>query len=264
MILAIDIGNSTITAGLVCGNTVQARANLSSDIRKPAAFAAFFSTFITGSDRNEREIEAAAVSCVVPTLLDPVTLCLRKLLGKESFIIQPGIKVGMQIHYDPPGSLGSDRLVNAFATRILYGYPAICIDFGTATTFGVLNREGDFGGGAILPGLKGFSRVLPETTSLLPETAFEKPPGIIAGSTIHNIQSGLYYGYISMIEGLVGRIRQELSGRPTVIATGGNAEMIKDTTPVIDLYDSNLILLGLEQLYRYNQDPLSEIIWPSL
>jgi type III pantothenate kinase len=263
MILAVDIGNTTITAGLVSGRTVRARLCLSSSIRKPDALAAFFSTCIAGSDLASGEIETAVVSCVVPPLLHPVTSSLQTLLGKSSFLIQPGIKVGMQIHYKPPGSLGSDRVVNAFATKVLYGCPAICIDFGTATTFGVLNRKGDFVGGAILPGLHGFSRVLPVTTSLLPETAFKKPSGIIGRSTVHNIQSGLYYGYVSMIEGMIGRIRQVLSGNPTVIATGGNAGMISNALPEIDVFNSNLTLLGLEQLYQYNQNTHSENIWPT-
>lgn len=157
MILVVDIGNSTIAAGLVLDGSIRAQMRLMTEKLSVSAFKSIFHDFLQTSEIPFEDIETTVISCVVPPILKPVSTSLNQLIGKTEFIVQPGIKVGMQIHYQPPGSLGPDRVVNAFATKIFYGYPAICIDFGTATTFCVLDQKGDFTGGAILPGIKAFS-----------------------------------------------------------------------------------------------------------
>ncbi len=261
MILVVDIGNSTIAAGLVLDGSIRAQMRLMTEKLSVSAFKSIFHDFLQTSEIPLEDIETTVISCVVPPILKPVSTSLNQLIGKTEFIVQPGIKVGMQIHYQPPGSLGPDRVVNAFATKIFYGYPAICIDFGTATTFCVLDQKGDFTGGAILPGIKAFSTVLSKTTSLLPDVSFAKPPTVIAQSTIHNIQSGLFFGYISLLEGLIDKIQVEMRCKAIVVATGGQAGLIKDETNAIDYYDNTLTLLGLAHLYRYNRKADSEFIW---
>lgn len=264
MIFGIDIGNSTVAMGLIFDETVQAQSRFATKRRTVSEFKSLFSDFLRTSKTPLDAIETTVISCVVPSMLDPISISLEQLFGKVGFIIKPGIKIGMQIHYSPPYSLGSDRVVNAFATKALYGYPAICIDFGTATTFCVIDPKGDFIGGAILPGLKAFSMILSKTTSLLPDAPFAKPPEVIAQSTIHNIQSGLFYGYISSIEGLIDKMQKSLKSKAVVIATGGQADKIKNETYTIDYYDENLTLLGLKLLYRYNQKSSSDSIWPGI
>jgi type III pantothenate kinase len=261
MIFAVDIGNSSISFALIANQIVINKSSVSSSNLTSDTLYDVFSKFIELSNTGVCSIQRAVVSCVVPELFDPVSDILENIFSTPCFVIKPGIRVGMTILYEPPESLGSDRVVNAYATRVKYGFPSICIDFGTATSFCVLNSNGDFQGGAIVPGLKSFSRILSQTTAQLPQTSFDAPPDVIAKSTESNIQSGLVYGYISLVEGLLKRMKNELKSECPVIATGGAHRLIINKTDSISIFDENLTLAGLELLYKTNRENHNNLIW---
>jgi type III pantothenate kinase len=159
----------------------------------------------------------------------------------------------MRILYDNPLEVGADRIVNAVAAKELYGTPLIIIDFGTATTFDVVSKEGDYLGGAIAPGVVVASQALVERAAKLPNIELIVPPRAIGKNTIASMQSGIMYGYVSLVDGMVGRLQQELAGEARVIATGGLAPVIAGQTPVIEAVDQNLTLEGLRLLYNLNR-----------
>jgi len=167
--------------------------------------------------------------------------------------VEPGTKTGMRILYDNPQEVGADRIVNAVAAKALYGTPLIVIDFGTATTFDVISKEGDYLGGAIAPGVTVAAEALVQRTAKLPRVELVVPNRAIGTNTISSMQSGIMYGYVGLVEGMVARLRDELGGEARVIATGGLAEHIACQTAVIEDVDQNLTLEGLKLLYKLNR-----------
>ena len=261
MILAVDIGNSTVSFALTANKRILFKSSILSSCWEPGLFRKALDKFIVQSKVPVDSIENAVISCVVPNLLNPVLNAVKTLLSRPAFVVQPGIRIGMRIMYQPVASIGSDRIVNAFATRKIYGYPSVCIDFGTATTFNVINSKGDFQGGLILPGVQSFSRLLSQTTAQLPLTVFTAPTSVIEQSTETNIRSGTVYGYVSMIEGLLQRIRHELNYDFITVATGGSHTLFKNITRSISIFDENLLFKGLELLCKHNLDGLDDRRW---
>ena len=165
----------------------------------------------------------------------------------------PGVKTGINIKYENPRELGSDRIANAVAAYDEYGGPCIFIDFGTATTFGVVDQEGSFLGGTICPGIKLSSEALVTGTAKLPRFELNRPENVIGRSTLTNLQSGMYYGYVGLVRNIVRKIRQELGEDAYVVATGGMALMIAEESNVIDKLDGLLTLKGLRLIYERNR-----------
>ena len=165
----------------------------------------------------------------------------------------PGVKTGINIKYENPRELGSDRIANAVAAYDEYGGPCIFIDFGTATTFGVVDQEGSFLGGTICPGIKLSSEALVTGTAKLPRFELNRPENVIGRSTLTNLQSGMYYGYVGLVRNIVRKIRQELGEDAYVVATGGMALMIAEESNVIDKLDGLLTLKGLRIIYERNR-----------
>ncbi len=202
---------------------------------------------------STEEVEGIVVSSVLPTINYTIEHMLLNYFGRTPLFVAPGVKTGINIRYENPRELGSDRIANAVAAYDEYGGPCIFIDFGTATTFGVVDKEGSFLGGTICPGIKLSSEALVTGTAKLPRFELAKPDTVIGRTTLSNLQSGMYYGYVGLVRNIVRKIKQELGKEAYVVATGGMALMIAEESKVIDKLDGLLTLKGLRLIYERNQ-----------
>jgi type III pantothenate kinase len=198
------------------------------------------------------DISAVIVSNGVPALARPLAEVSERYFGSQLMVVGPGIRTGIKIHYDDPRQVGGDRIANAIAARHQYGAPAIVVDFGTATTFDCVGGDGDYLGGAIAPGIQISLDALVSHAARLTRVELVAPPAAIGHSTAASVQSGLMYGYVGLVEGLITRIRHEIGDGARVIATGGLAETISDLTTMIDLVDQRVTLTGLRLIYEHN------------
>ncbi len=261
MIITIDVGNTTVATALMnAGNVLVLRKTSTSNFDS-SHYLTLLNELLEHTGLTALDFDSAVVACVVPDILPDLTKALCSLLQKPCFLVQPGIAVGMRIEYIPSGSLGADRIANSVAMREILGFPSICVDFGTATTFCVLDRNGDLIGGSIVPGIKAFWEILGHTTSKLPVIEFMQTTRVIGQSTIQNLQSGLFFGYIAMIEGILNQIRKEIRDNTKVVATGGYCSRICPHLKNIDLCDEHLTMKGLEILYRINHPVKSSKRW---
>jgi type III pantothenate kinase len=247
MLLTIDIGNTNIVFGffnkekLVSTFRLETRHNISRD-----EFFIFISPFLNRLKISEKDIKKIIVSSVVPKLrFELEKFCETYLNKKPIFVSDIKNKLGLKIKIDKPEELGADRVVNSIAALKIYKKtPLIIIDFGTATTFDVVNEKGEYIGGAISTGINLSLDALQKATAKLPKITIEKTSKIIGSDTISAMQSGIYNGYASLVEGMVNKISKELSKKPFVIATGGLASLFEDLK-VIDVIDDELTLKGL-------------------
>jgi type III pantothenate kinase len=208
---------------------------------------------LTYNHVDPKEIEGIMMSSVVPQVNFTVEHMCRNYFGKEPLKIGPGIKTGINIKYENPRELGSDRIANAVAAYELYGGPCITIDFGTASSFGCISEKGEFLGGAICPGMKLVAEALTERAAKLPRFELVKPENVVGKNTVTNMQSGIVYGYVGQIEYLVRRMKAELNApNAKVIATGGMALLVADESKAIDVLDGLLTLKGLRIIYEKN------------
>lgn len=254
MLLAIDIGNTNIVLGTYREEELVACWRLATDVHKMAdEYAVLLHSLFSNEGLSKSEIKGAAISCVVPPLLPIFQEICREHLRVEPLVVGPGIKTGVRILIDNPRELGADRIVNAIAARRLYGTPAIVIDFGTATTFDVISREGDYLGGAIAPGIGISAEALYREAAQLPRIELTVPKKVIGKNTVASMQSGVLFGYVALVEGMVERIEEELGEEAKVIATGGLAGVIARETSTIQLVNLNLTLEGLRLIYEMNR-----------
>jgi type III pantothenate kinase len=201
------------------------------------------------------KINGTALCSVVPPLVPTFQEMCQKWLNIQPLVVEAGVKTGLRIRMDNPRELGPDRVVNAVAAHHLYGKPVIIIDLGTATTFDVVSKQGDYLGGAIAPGINIASEALFNRTAVLPRVELIPPKQVIGKNTIAAMQSGIIFGYIGLIEGIVQRIKQELGSKAKVVATGGNAYPIAKEIPAIDAINPDLTLIGLRLIYEMNICP---------
>ncbi len=256
MILTLDIGNTNIKTALFEGMEmlhywrVSTNRAMSSD-----EYGILLLNLFAHAGVSPKQVEGIMISSVVPQINFTIEHMCRTYFGMEPHIIGPGIKTGINIRYENPRELGSDRIANAVAAYELYGGPCITIDFGTATSFGVINEKGEFLGGAICPGLKLAAEALTERAAKLPRFELAKPDSVIGRNTISNMQAGIVYGYIGQINYLVERMKREL-GAPhaKVVATGGLAVLVAGESNAIDVMDGLLTLKGLCLIYRKNAE----------
>ena len=256
MILTLDIGNTNIKTALFEGMEmlhywrVSTNRAMSSD-----EYGILLLNLFAHAGVSPKQVEGIMISSVVPQINFTIEHMCRTYFGMEPHIIGPGIKTGINIRYENPRELGSDRIANAVAAYALYGGPCITIDFGTATSFGVINEKGEFLGGAICPGLKLAAEALTERAAKLPRFELAKPDSVIGRNTISNMQAGIVYGYIGQINYLVERMKREL-GAPhaKVVATGGLAVLVAGESNTIDVMDGLLTLKGLCLIYRKNAE----------
>jgi type III pantothenate kinase len=254
MLLAIDVGNTNITLGLYDGDDLGPRWRLATDHdRMPDEYGITLVSLFQHAGVSAKDVHAIAMASVVPPLTGTFEQACEKYLGQTPLVVDAGVKTGVRVRYDDPKQVGADRVVDAAAVQRLYGGPACIVDFGTGTTFDALSEEGDYLGGAIAPGIGIAADALFQRAAKLPKVDLHRPPSAIGRNTVHSIQSGLVFGYVGLVEGMVSRFRAELGPKMKVIGTGGLAEVIVQETKVIDIIAPWLTLDGLKIVWELNQ-----------
>jgi len=254
VIFAIDIGNSHTVLGLFEGEEIAGRTRISTETKKTAdEYGILISSILKLRKEGRARVKGVIISSVVPPLTQVFEEMIRNYFDIEPLIVGPGLKTGLSIAYDDPRQVGADRVVNAVAAERLYGTPCIIIDFGTAVTCCAVDDSNRYLGGAIFPGIKTAYDALAEKAARLPRIGLSEPGQAIGRSTEGSMVSGAIYGYAGMVDGLVGRFRQELGVDAQVIATGGMIEFVAPYSKTIDIIDNDLTLKGLLMLYTMNQ-----------
>lgn len=256
MLLAFDIGNTNIHLGLWQANSwrLSWRARTVAD-KMPDEYAVLVRNFLSSADLDNRAITGVIISSVVPPLTTAFAELSRRYFQLEPIVVTNKTKTGVRIDIDQPEQAGADRIVNSAAVVALYGGPAIVIDFGTATTFDVVSADGAYIGGAIAPGIGVAHDALVSRAAKLHKVDLVPPPNPIGRNTIHAMQSGIFWGYVALVEGLVVRIKAAMDGGSIkVIATGGLAPLFKAHTTCIDLIAPELTLDGLRVIYELNAE----------
>ncbi len=254
MLLAIDIGNTNITLGLYDGEELGSRWRLATvHDRMPDEYGLQFLGLLEHAKRKPADLTGICLASVVPPLTGKIVEACSNYLGCSPLVVDAGVKTGVRVLYEDPRAVGADRIVDAAAVQRLYGGPACVVDFGTATTFDAISAKGEYLGGAIAPGISIASDALFLHTAKLPRVDLQRPPAAIGRNTTHAMQSGLIFGYVSLVEGMVARFRKELGSEMKVIGTGGLTEVIARETDVIKILAPWLTLDGLRIVWELNQ-----------
>ena len=255
MLLTIDVGNTTITLGLFAGEELKATWRLATDRNRLAdEYAVILLGLLGPMEAGIGEISDAALVSVVPDLTPVFEMLCRRYLGVRPLIVDTGTRTGVRIMYDSPRDVGADRIADVVAAKALHGPPPLVIvDLGTGMVFDAVSAEGEYLGGAIAPGIGIASEALYERAAKLYPVELARPPSAIGKNTVGALQSGLLYGYVGLIEGMVVRFKEELGGQAKVIGTGGWAELIAKETAVFDVVDPDLTLHGLRLIYEANR-----------
>jgi len=254
MLLAIDIGNTNIVLGAFEGDRlveswrVGTKTSITSD-----EYAMILKDLFGFRGIEFKQIQGIVISSVVPPLLPVMTEMSRAFFGIEPMIVTSELKTGITFRYDNPKEIGADRIVNAAAAFKQFGGPLIIVDFGTATTFCAITKNGEYLGGAIVPGIKISAEALFQRASKLPRFELVKPATVIGRDTVSAMQAGMLYGYAGLVDGIVERMKRELSQDARVVATGGLAELVAPETKSIQDIRRHLTLEGLWLLYELNR-----------
>ncbi|MFQ5839754.1 MAG: type III pantothenate kinase [Candidatus Methylomirabilales bacterium] len=254
MLLAVDIGNTIIGIGLFEGQTLRHHWRIAS--RRdgtPDEYSVLVTNLFTSARIPIQRVTGMIQASVVPSLDATWTEVGQRLLGVLPLTVEPGIKTGMPVLYDNPREVGADRIVNAVAAYEAYGGPAIVVDFGTATTFDAISERGEYLGGAISPGVGISAEALFERAAKLPRVEFVRPRSVIGKNTVQSIQAGLFFGTMSLVDGMVRRISHELGGQPAVVGTGGFAHLILAESETVKHVDPLLTLTGLRIIFERNR-----------
>lgn len=256
MLLAIDAGNTNVTAGLIDGGRIITRWRLRTvHERTPDEWGILFRSLFELHDCPARVLDGVAAATVVPPLESTLTAMARRYFGVEPFWISGTTETGLRILYDNPREVGSDRIVNAVAALEKYGGPCIVVDLGTAITFDAVSARAEYLGGVICPGIGISISGLFQKTARLPMVDFRDPGRLIGTNTVASMQSGLYYGLISMIDGIVEKMAAELGAGTRVVATGGQAGLITAASKWVKIADEDLTLEGLLRIWNKNHRP---------
>ncbi|MBN2382781.1 type III pantothenate kinase [bacterium] len=254
MLLVVDVGNTNTVLGVYRADKLLGQWRLTTAIHRTAdEYAILFDALLRMKRIERSEIKAAIISCVVPPILPFLEELFSKEFAVKPLLVGPGIKTGIAIMIENPKEVGADRIVNAVAAYEMFRQQCIIIDFGTATTFDVVSDKAEYLGGLIFPGITISAEALFLRAAKLPRIEITRPPAIIGKNTIHSIQSGIYYGYCEMVDGLIGRIRATLPGKTRVIATGGYADLLGKEAQSIDDIVPQLTLEGLRIIYSMNR-----------
>jgi len=255
MLLAIDIGNTNVTLGLYRRDDLGPHWRIATGEGKTSdEYGMLLVALIRQAGISSTDVRAIAIASVVPHLTGAFKEACRKYFRCDPLVVGGQTRTGVHVKYDDPGQVGADRIVNAVAVQRLYGVPACIVDFGTATTFDAVSSEGDYLGGAIAPGIGIASDALFQRTAKLPKVDLNRPPAAIGRNTIQSLQSGLLFGYVGLVEGMVVRFRAELGPETKVVGTGGLAEVIARETEVISIVAPWLTLDGLKLIHQLNSN----------
>ena len=254
MILTVDIGNSNIVIGGVDGDQIVFEARVRTDVTKTSdEYCVDLKSILDVYDVKPASLEGGIIASVVPQVLNSWQTAVKKLTGKQCLVVGPGLKTGLNIKIENPSQTGADLVVGSVAALREHKPPMIVIDMGTATTMVVLDETGALIGGCICPGVKISLDALTERTALLPGLQLDQPKRAIGRNTIDCMRSGIMMGNACMLDGMVGRMEEELGSKCTVIATGGIARFITPMCKTPMIYDKDLIIKGLAALYRENK-----------
>jgi len=254
MLLAIDIGNTNITFGVFEGKKLRATWRMATDVHQMAdEYAALLLNLLHHQGLDTSDIKEIALCSVVPPLITAFMDLSQRYFHTTPLVVGPGVKTGVRIRMDNPKEVGTDRIADAAAAHHLYSGPVIIVDLGTATTFGIVSKEGDYIGGIIATGIATAAEALFTRTAQLPRVELAHPKRVIGTNTITAIQSGIVHGYTSLVEGMLARIQKELGEKAKVVATGGYASLIAKETTVFDEVNLDLTLIGLRLIYQMNK-----------
>ena len=254
MILAIDVGNTDITFGTVRDGVIGTVARVHTERDYTVAeYGMKLKALLEYYGVDPLGFEGAILASVVPPVTNTLRLAVNRLTGLDCLIVGPGIRTGLNVRIDDPGTLAADLVVGSVAARSLYGEPAIVLEFGTATSMVVVDAKGSYRGGVIMPGVRLGLQALSSGTSLLPDISLTAPARVIGTNTADAMRSGAVYATASMVDGMIGRMEEELGCSCTVVATGLNAREILNHCRREIIYDEHLLLKGLWELYRRNR-----------
>lgn len=254
MILVLDVGNTNLKCGIWQDGTLAHSWRMHTNtVQTSDELGVTLGSFFYYLGLKPSDIEGIAISSVIPSFNFTVLHMCKIYFGLTPIFVGPGIKTGMKISYDNPKELGADRIANAIAAYELYGGPVITIDFGTATSYGVVSQSGDFLGGVICPGIRISAEALTMSAAKLPKIELNVPDFVIGKNTVACMQSGIIFGYVGQVEYIVSRIKSELGSEATVVITGGFADVIAGQTTKIDVINPLLTLQGLHIIYQRNR-----------
>jgi type III pantothenate kinase len=253
MLLAIDVGNTHTVLGLYDGEELVRHFRIQSVRGRTAdEFRVVLSSLMRLAELDPKQVDASILASVVPSLTETMVRAVRVAFGHEMIVVGPGVKTGMPILYEIPREVGADRIVNAVAAYERVRGGVIVVDFGTATTFDCISHRGEYLGGAIAPGVQISAESLFSRAAKLPRAELSKPPRVLGRNTVHSMQSGIIYGYVELVDGLVERLAKEMGYPCTTLATGGLASLIRSESRTIDEVVDSLTLEGLRILYERN------------
>ncbi|HEY3056269.1 MAG TPA: type III pantothenate kinase [Thermoanaerobaculia bacterium] len=250
-LLVVDVGNTNIVLGIYRGEALLGSWRLATARDRTADEYGILTKQLV--DGFNDDLEGAIVASVVPPLNSTIATMIHQYFGVDALFVEPGVKTGIAIHVDNPQEVGADRIVNCVAAFERFGGPTIIVDFGTATTFDVVTADAEYVGGAIAPGLNISAEALFARAARLTRVDIRRPESVIGSNTVVNMQSGIYFGYLSLVDGLLARMKQEVHGLKRVIATGGLATLFENDSEHIDEIDLELTLKGLKIIYDRNR-----------
>ena len=255
MIFVIDVGNTNTVIGVYEGDTLKYHWRIETNRNKTDdEYGMIIKSLLEHEGLSFDQFDGIIISSVVPPIMFALEGMCKKYFGVKPLVVGPGIKTGLDIKYENPREVGADRIVNAVAGIHEYGSPLIIVDFGTATTYCYINEDKQYMGGAIAPGINISTEALYSRASKLPRIEITRPDCIIGKNTVSAMQSGILYGYVGQVEGIVSRIKAQSKVEPLVIATGGLATLIANESTAIDIVEPFLTLKGLQLIYKRNRE----------
>jgi len=254
LLLVFDVGNTNMVLGIFKSNKLVVDWRLSTARQRTSdEHGMLLRDLFASQELSFDLIDAVVISSVVPPLNFSLEQMCKKYFGLQPVLVGPGIKTGMPIKYEYPREVGADRIVNAVAVFETYGGPLIIVDFGTATTFCAISARGEYLGGAIAPGMGISTEALFSRAAKLPRVEISKPPSVIGKTTVNSMQAGIFYGFVGQVDEIVRRMKTEMKSEPTIIATGGMADLIFTASNTINKVDQMLTLTGLRIVYERNK-----------